>query len=267
MEDVPRESQEKNIEEAELLRREFADAKINQAEKALKANDLDQAQQYFMRALEATQEDPSDTRDKIRQTLKARSDEIIREGDEDPTKWQRAHKVLDLLDSLKLQDEETPAWRYHLWMDQADFHLEREELDKSFEIFSGLLKTEQSGADSDALQAEISRRVRSNILREAEQSNWPLLNRIVDSFKPLRPTGDELNEWLETISHTLKAMSQDAEKAQQERRELQQALEQTEQQLHQEQRSRRNMRIAVVWIVIVAVIIDIVLIVIQLPNF
>jgi hypothetical protein len=264
MEHMRQEPQEKT---EESIPGKYVKNQINLAKKALEANNLEQAQEYFRTALDVQGYDPGRTAEHIRQAVKARSDEIIQEGAEDPTKWQCSHEVLDLLDSLELQNEKTPVWRRDLWLEQADFHLEREELDKSFEIFSTLLKTKQSTADSDVVQAEISRRVRSKILREAEQSNWPLLTRIVDGFKPLRAPGDELNEWLETISHTLKAMSQDAEKAQQERRQLQQALAQTQQQLRQEQRARHNMRIAVVSIVVAAVMIAIVLIVIQLPSF
>ncbi len=231
------------------IARSLVDNRLDQAQDALAANDLDTAQSHFERAIRVEGEHPYRTARIIRPMLKDYSDRIT---DQDPPDWENAHRALDLLDSLELQDEDTREWQRDLWLKRADFLLRNQKLDDSFNIFQRLMDKEGSGNESDELKREISRIVRVNLLRQAEQrDDLGLLPQIVERFQPLSPSGDELNEWLETISLTLAARSQAADELREE--------------LKREIRRNRSFMIAVVAIIVLAVVAYLVVLVI-LPS-
>jgi tetratricopeptide (TPR) repeat protein len=190
---------------------------IKQARAALAEDNLEKAQQFFQEALEVEGEHPD--RDlTIRRELKRHSDQLVSEPS--PSNWEKAHRSLEILENLGLSDEETHQWRRSLWLRQADYYLGRGNLDQSFEIFRDLMEGDEVPDDLDELKAQISDIVRRNLLSQARKHEWDSLREIIKRFteiaKPVLPPGDELSEWLETISGTLEAISQADEEAQRE---------------------------------------------------
>ena len=241
---------EDSKEETQIdITRSLVDNRLDQAQDALAANDLDTAQSHFKRAIRVEGEHTDRAASIIRPMLKDYSDRLT---DQYPPDWKNAHRALELLDSLELQDEDTREWQRELWLKQADFLLRNQKLNNSFNIFQRLLDEEGAGDESDELKREISRIVRVNLLRQAEQrDDLGLLPQIVERFQPLSPSGDELNEWLETISLTLAARSRAADELWEE--------------LKWEKRRNRSFRIAVVAIIVLAAVAYLVVLVI-LPS-
>jgi len=220
---------------------------LGQANEALDSNDLEKAQDLFEKALAVKGKHP-ERPSTIRRDLKLYSDKL---ADQDLPEWENSHRALDLIGALKLQDEATAKWQRDLWLKEASFHLRQEDLDQSFDIFRQLqlMAEEQGEAEAEELKGEISGIVRRNLLEEAEDANWSLMRKTIEEFKPLWHSGDELSEWLETISGTLVAIDQ--------------ATDQAQKELEQERRRNRSLALAVIAIIAVAVILYAVLIIIS----
>jgi len=188
---------------------------IKQARTKLEEDDFEQAQQFFQEALEVDGEHLGRAM-MIRRELKNHSDQLVSEPNS--FNWEKAHRSLEMLEDLGLGDEETDGWRRSLCLRQADYYLDQGNLDQSFEIFRELMEEGQLPDDSDELKAQISDTVRRNLLSQARKHEWDSLREIIRRFteidKPVLKQGDELSEWLETISGTLEAISQADEDAQ-----------------------------------------------------
>jgi tetratricopeptide (TPR) repeat protein len=187
---------------------------LKQAKIALHSDNLEEARDLFEKALAVAGEHP-ERADTIRQALKGYSDQS-------PPDWEKAYGALGVLEALGLQNEDTRQWRRDFQLREADFYLGQKKLDESFNIFGTLMTKEQAPDDSDALKAKISGIVRRNLLEQARNHESDLLRLIIQRFteiaRPWLEPGDELSEWLETISGTLEAISQDVDRAEQESR-------------------------------------------------
>ena len=163
------------MEQTQDAATQLVQTRLEMAQQALTAGELANAQSLFERALEVRGDHPE--RDaKIRDYLKQYSDEVAKQA---PPNWAEAHRALNLLDTLKLQDDQTSVWERKLWLKQADYQLKQKNLTESFEIFKNLMAAGERSADQDKLKAEISRIVRDNISYHAAQSEWALLGQII----------------------------------------------------------------------------------------
>ena len=204
---------------------------IGQAKEALEGDDLEKAQELLARALGVEGEYP-DPAPAVRQELKRHCDRL---ADSASPEWANAHRTLDMLETLGLQNAETHTWQCNLWLKQASFFMDRKNLDESFRIFSMLMA--DKCASGDALKAGISGIVRVNLATQAKNQQWDLLHQMIDRFQELWPFDEELNDWLKTISKTLAAINQ--------------ATEQARGELEQERRRRRNITYILVALVLI----------------
>jgi hypothetical protein len=235
------------IVEAPGLR--LIETRLKLAQEALAADNLNEAQDFFKKALEVEGNYP-ERAPKIRQHLKSYSDQLAART---PPNWDLAHHALELLASLKLEDSETRTWQRELWLKQADFLLGEKDLNHSFKIFSELLAGSQRTSNQDELKGEISRIVRENISQQAKQGDLLLLDQIIAGVRELQLAGDELHAWLETISKALSAAGNAA------RAREQQLKQEFEDQL-KELRRKQNIIYALIGIFVLAAIVYIIFI-------
>jgi hypothetical protein len=218
---------------------------IEQARQALNRGSLEEAHRYFGEALEVEGQHPRRT-SMIREELKRYSDQLATQRT--PPDWDNAYLALDMLEDLALNDAESEKWRTSLALLQADRFMDAGDLDSSFAILGELMEYDQPLDESDELKAQISDIVRRNVLNHARQHQWDSLREIIKRFtqiaKPILPPGDELSEWVETLSGTLEAISQ--------------ADEQAQRQLEAEQRRRRMITYILTGIALVMLAINLV---------
>ncbi|HXW00587.1 MAG TPA: hypothetical protein VEC93_19375, partial [Anaerolineae bacterium] len=124
---------------------QLVQTRLDMAQQALDAGELDKAQGLFERALEVKGDHPERVI-RIRDYLKQYSDNAAKQT---PPSWDEAHRALNLLDTLKLQDDQTSLWDRKLWLKQADYYLKQKNLDESFEIFKNLMAGGERSADQD----------------------------------------------------------------------------------------------------------------------
>jgi hypothetical protein len=178
---------------------------LSEAQKTLDADHLEEAQNLFEEALRVEGHHPNRALD-TRRVLKQYSDRVIAQT---PPNWDLAYRALDLLGSLKLQDDETRAWQRDLKLRQAQFLLEKEDdLDKSFNIFTDLMANAERLGVQDKLKANIARVVRSYVSQRAAQRQWSSLHQLFKRVQKLWTPTDGLGDWLEAISQILAAAAQ-----------------------------------------------------------
>lgn len=178
---------------------QLVETRLDMARQALTAGELDKAKGLFEKALEVKGNHPERVT-QIRDALKQYSDNVVNQASPN---WDEAHRALNLLNTLSLQDHQTSLWGRKLWLKQANYRLKQKNLDESFEIFKNLMADGEQSADQDKLKAEISRIVRDNISHHANNREWALLGQIIQHFQELWPVDDELHGWLKTISEAM----------------------------------------------------------------
>ena len=219
------------MEQSQVATIQLVQTRLEMAQQALAVGELANAQSLFEKALEVKGDHP-EREVKIRDSLKQYSDEVAKQS---PPNWNEAHCALNLLGTLKLQDDQTSLWERKLWLQQADYYLKQKNLDESFEIFKNLMAGGERATDQDKLKAEISRIVRDNISYHAAQSEWSLLGRIIQRFQELWPVEDELHGWLQTISEAMVPV----DKAALDKAEIETLRHQLEDRIQAQQRSQK----------------------------
>jgi hypothetical protein len=179
---------------------------LSEAQKALDADKLSEAQKCFEDALEVGGEHPDRVPD-IRQALKKYSDRMALQPNPD---WETIHQVLDLFDALKLQNDETRTYQRELKLKEARFLLEQDDnLDDSFSIFTCLLTdAERVGSQEDKMRNNIAKIVGEYVAQRAAQGQWSLLNPVFERVTQLWPPNDPIHLWLETVSQILASANQ-----------------------------------------------------------
>jgi hypothetical protein len=186
--------------------------RLKQAEQALETNNLAEAQNSFEKALEVEGEHP-DRVDQIRQSIVKHSDRIASQPNPD---WHLARNTLNLLKTLALENDQTELSQQNLWLKQADFLLEKGNIDESFDIFSKLVNDEEKQqADQEGLKASILDIVRDNVARNAIQGEWDSLSNIIERVRAIWSTEDKLYDWLGTFSEVMINVAQATVQAQQ----------------------------------------------------
>jgi hypothetical protein len=179
--------------------------RLKRAQEALSANNLEEAQNFFNKALVLKEHSPDLVFD-IRKVVKQYSDQVV---EQPPPNWDLAYRALELLGSLKLQDDETRTWEYDLKLKQAQFLLGKgENLDESFNIFADLMVIAEQQGVQDKLKADIAHIVRIYVSQRAPQQEWSLLGRVFKRVSKMWTADNGLNDWLESISKTLEAAVQ-----------------------------------------------------------
>jgi flagellar biosynthesis regulator FlbT len=203
---------------------------LKQARAALASDDLEEARDYFQKALDVEAVHLR-REDEIRQELKQYGERV---SNREPPNWDLAYQGLDLLVALELQNDETDTWRRALKLKHAKYLLERKQQDESFDIFRALIAEHEQSTDRDEILARISSILRENISRRAADHEWDSLSNMIKSIEELWPPGDGLHQWLETISEALAVAAQ--------------APAEYKEQLNQEKQRRQNLIYAVVGI-------------------
>lgn len=198
--------------------------RLRLAREALEANNLAEAQELFESALHVEGHHPDRALD-IRQALKQYSDRV---AVQEPPNWDLAYRALDLLGSLKLQDDETRAWQRDLKLRQAQFLLEKEDdLDQSFNIFVDLMANAERLGVQDKLQAEIARVICIYVSQRAPQHQWSPLHQLFERVQKLWTPADGLHDWLEAILQILDAAAQAQTEYKQHLAEMEQSHQRT----------------------------------------
>lgn len=179
--------------------------RLNEAQQALEANELTEAQKFFEEALSIEGVHPNRASD-IRQALKKYSE---RAAGQTPPDWESVHQVMDLLDTLKLQNDETRAFQRELQLQEAKFLLEtKDSLNESFNIFANLMTNAERLGVQDKLKANIAQIICAYVSQRAAQQQWSLLSQVFEKIQKLWPPTDSIHDWLAAISHILTAANQ-----------------------------------------------------------
>lgn len=182
----------------------FVRNQLKQARVALDNDDLEEARNYFQRALDI-EALHLERENEIRQELK-RYGELVTKRE--PPHWELAYQGLDLLVALELQNDETIIWRRDLQLKQANYLLEHKQQNESFDIFRALIAEHEQSSDRDEILAKIATILRENISHRAANYEWDSLSNMIKSIEELWPPGDGLHQWLETISKALAVAAQ-----------------------------------------------------------
>lgn len=178
---------------------------LEEGQEALNSNNLAEAQSCYEEALGVTGHHPDRAR-VIRDTLKRYSDAWS--NHQEAPKWELAHHALDMLNTLKLADEESQAWLYNLKLKQACYLLEQGAFDESFKLFTGLMANAEQPDVQRHLKANIVQMLRNYISRQTTSSDWTALRQLLERLQAIWEPGDELHDWPEIISRLLAAVDQ-----------------------------------------------------------
>lgn len=191
---------------------------LKQAERAMEQNKLNEAAEFFKKALQVPGRRPERDAD-IRQILHQYSANYAKARPE--PHWDLAHKTLNLLNDLGLANNESQEWRRELHLEEARFKLQQQDFGQSVATFASLLQ-EADPSTKQPLKHKITIIGREYITQHTAVNDWPLLHKLIKDFQPLEASLPDLHEWLKTIAKLLTA----AEEQQQEHQERFQSMDQ-----------------------------------------
>ncbi|MCB0168677.1 MAG: hypothetical protein KDI79_30905 [Anaerolineae bacterium] len=228
---------------------------LKQACAALDNDQLDEAKVLFIRVLDI-EGVRVDQKNAVRQNLKTYSDEYTQR---EPPDWTLAHGLFALGNDLDLQNEDTQVWHRDLWLKQADFLLDQEDIDDGFEIFKDLNADDQPAPMLADTKAKISKVVLDNIAKRADSQNWSYLNKVIGKVKQeLSNPDEELYVWLDTIGKVLAAVNQATDQIKGRQSQLTQKLEianQQTQQLQTDLQHKQNFVNVLIGLIVVTVVV------------
>lgn len=178
---------------------------LSRAQKALDADNLEEAQEFFEKALGVEGNHPDRELD-IRQALTEYSDRIIALN---PPDWELAEQALGILSFLQLENEETRAAQRHFKLKRAQFLLDRKnDLEASFNIFADLMASAERLGVQDQLKADIARIICDYVSQRANDNQWSRLGQVFERARSVWTSDDGLHDWLEAVSKILEAADQ-----------------------------------------------------------